>query len=52
MKQTAYGTPILIQNDEDRTGEEKVKNSLSEEAEVTVQNVEKGKKTTLIDFFA
>jgi len=43
---------IPIQNDEDRTGEEKVKNSLSEEVEVTVQNVEKGEKTTLIDFFA
>jgi flagellar hook-length control protein FliK len=43
---------ILNKNDEDRTGEEKVKNSLSEEAEVTVQNISKGRKSTLIDFFA
>ncbi len=43
---------ILNKNDEDRTGEEKVKNSLSEEAEVTVQNIIKGRKSTLIDFFA
>ena len=43
---------ILIQNDEGRTGGEKVKNSLLEEAERTVHNTEEGSNFTLIDFFA